>query len=211
MLPPRGRVWFLREVTVKVSLARKSHLRVFSMYQIPWETEHCCWVQPWHCSMSLSVPSAAKWGWYPGFLSSVLPSPLPGLRWKGNPQGFSLARRSNQSILKEINPEYLLEGLMLKLKLQYFGYLMPRASSLEKTLMLGNIEGKRRRGDKGWDSWMVSLTQWTWVWASCRRWWRTGKPAVLQSMGLQRVRHNFVLNNKEVVMKTTWAEHGGKR
>ena len=57
-----------------------------------------------------------------------------------------IARRSNQSILKEINPEYLLEGLMLKLKLQYFGYLMQRADSLEKTLMLGKIEGKRRRG-----------------------------------------------------------------
>ena len=56
------------------------------------------------------------------------------------------ARRSNQSILKEINPEYSLEGLMLKLKLQYFGHLMQRADSLEKTLMLGKIEGKRRRG-----------------------------------------------------------------
>jgi len=56
------------------------------------------------------------------------------------------ARRSNQSILKEINPEYSLEGLMLKLRLQYFGYLMQRADSLEKTLMLGKIEGKRRRG-----------------------------------------------------------------
>ena len=58
----------------------------------------------------------------------------------------STARRSNQSILKEINPEYLLEGLMLKLKLQYFGHLMRRDDSLEKTLMLGNIEGRRRRG-----------------------------------------------------------------
>ena len=56
------------------------------------------------------------------------------------------ARRSNQSILKEINPEYSLEGLMLKLKLQYFGYLMRRANSLEKTLILGKIEGRRRRG-----------------------------------------------------------------
>ena len=58
------------------------------------------------------------------------------------------ARRSNQSILKEINPEYLLEGLMLKLKLQYFGHLMQRAISLEKTLMLKMIEGKRRRGQQ---------------------------------------------------------------
>ena len=56
------------------------------------------------------------------------------------------ARRSNQSILKEINPEYSLEGLMLKLKLQYFGHLMQRADSFEKTLMLGKIEGRRRRG-----------------------------------------------------------------
>ena len=56
------------------------------------------------------------------------------------------ARRSNQSILKEINPEYSMEGLMLKLKLQYFGHLMQRAKSLEKTLMLGKIEGRRRRG-----------------------------------------------------------------
>ena len=56
------------------------------------------------------------------------------------------ARRSNQSILKEISPEYSLEGLMLKLKFQYFGHLMQRADSLEKTLMLGKIEGRRRRG-----------------------------------------------------------------
>ena len=58
------------------------------------------------------------------------------------------AKRSNQSILKEINPEYSLEGLMLKLKLQYFGHLMQRTDSLEKTLMLGKIEGRRRRGQQ---------------------------------------------------------------
>ena len=59
------------------------------------------------------------------------------------------ARGSNQSILKEINPEYSLEGLMLKLKLQYFGHLMQRTDSLERTLMLGKIEDRRRRGDRG--------------------------------------------------------------
>ena len=58
-------------------------------------------------------------------------------------------RRSNQSILKEISPEYSLEGLMLKLKFQYFGHLIPRANSLEKILMLGKIEGRRRRDDRG--------------------------------------------------------------
>ena len=65
------------------------------------------------------------------------------------------ARRSNQSILKEIGPGSSLEGLMLKLKLQYFGYLMWRADSLEKTLMLGKIEVRRRRGQPGWDGWMA--------------------------------------------------------
>ena len=94
------------------------------------------------------------------------------------------ARRSNQSILKEINPEYSLKGLMLNLKLQYFGYLMRRTDSLEKTMMLGNIEGMRRRGQQRM-RWIASLSQWTWVWASHGSWWWTGNPGVLQSMGLQ--------------------------
>ena len=87
----------------------------------------------------------------------------------------------------EINPEYSLEGLMLKLKVQYFGHLMRRADSWEKTLMLGKIEGRKRRGWTGWYGWMASPRQWTWLWANSRRYWRTGKPGVLQSMGLQRV------------------------
>ena len=69
------------------------------------------------------------------------------------------AGRSNQCMLKEISPEYSLEGLMLKLKLQYFGYLMWKTDSLEKTLMLGKIEGGRRKDDRGWDGWMASPTQ----------------------------------------------------
>ena len=68
------------------------------------------------------------------------------------------ARISNQSILKEINPEYSLEGLMLNLKLQYFGHLMQRAYSLEKTLMLGKIEGKRRRGGERM-RWLDGITE----------------------------------------------------
>ena len=67
------------------------------------------------------------------------------------------ARRSNKSILKEINPEYSLEGLMLKLKLQYFGHLMQRTASLEKTLMLGKIEGRRRRGQQRM-RWLDAIT-----------------------------------------------------
>ena len=99
------------------------------------------------------------------------------------------ARRSNHSILKEISPGISLERLMLKLKLQYFGHLMQRVDSLEKTLMLGGIRGRRRRGrhNRGWDGWMASLTRRTWVWVSSRRWWWTGRPGVLWFMGSQRV------------------------
>ena len=79
------------------------------------------------------------------------------------------AQTSNESILKQINPEYSLKELMLKLKLQYFGHLMQRTDSLEKTLMLGNIEVRRRRDDRGWNGWMTSPTQWTWIWANSRR------------------------------------------
>ena len=102
------------------------------------------------------------------------------------------ARRSNQSILKEISPEYSLEGLMLKLQLQYFGHLMRRANSLEKTLMLGRLKAGGKKDNRGWDGWMASLTQWRWVWASSRRWWRTGHPGMLQSLGSQRVGHDWV-------------------
>ena len=101
------------------------------------------------------------------------------------------ARRSNQSILKEINAEYPLEGLMLKLKLQYFGHMMWRTDSLEKTLMPGKIEGRSRGEDRGWDGWMVSPIQWTWVWVNSRSWWWTGRPGMLKSMGLQRIGHDW--------------------
>ena len=115
------------------------------------------------------------------------------------------ARRSNQSILKELSPKYSLEELMLKLKLQYFGHLMWRTDSLEKTLMLGKIEGRRRGDNNGWDGWMTSPTQQTWVWASSGRWWRTGKPGVLQSMGSQRVRHNWAAElNFSIILKKEW-------
>ena len=99
-------------------------------------------------------------------------------------------RRSNQSILKEISPEYSLEGLMLRPKLQYSGHLMWRTDSLGKTLMLGKIDG-REGDDKGWNGWMASPTQWTWVWVCSRSWWWTGKPGGLQSMGSPRVRYDW--------------------
>ena len=85
------------------------------------------------------------------------------------------ARRSKQSILKEISPEYSLERLMLKLKLQYLCHLMRRADSLEKTLMLGKIEGSRKVDDRGWDGWMALPIQWAWVWVNSGSWWWTGR------------------------------------
>ena len=99
------------------------------------------------------------------------------------------ARSSNQSILMEISPECSLEGLMLKLKLHYSGHLMWRTDSLEKTLMLGKIEGGRKMG---WQSmrWLAaSPTQWTWVWVNSGSLWWTGRPGMLWFMGSQRVRH----------------------
>ena len=101
------------------------------------------------------------------------------------------ARRSNQSILKDINSECSLEGLMLKLKIQYFGHLMWRVNSLEKTLILGRLKAGGEGDNRGWDGWMASPTRWTWVWASSRIWWRTGKPGVMQATGSQRVRHKW--------------------
>ena len=69
---------------------------------------------------------------------------------------------------------------------------MWRTDSLEKTLLLGKIEGRRREDDRGWDGWMESPTRWTWVCSSSRSWWRTASPGMLQSMGLQRVGHDWV-------------------
>ena len=120
------------------------------------------------------------------------------------------ARRSNKSILKEISPGCSLEGLMLKLKLQYFGHLMWRVDSLEKTLMLGRIGGRRRGG---WQRmrWLDGITNWwIWVWVDSGCWWWTGRPDMLRFMGSQRVRYDWAteLNwTKEGESQGMWLAH----
>ena len=99
------------------------------------------------------------------------------------------------------NQSWILEGLMLKLKLQYLGHLMWRTDSFEETLMLGKIEIERRRGWRGWDGWMVSPIRWARVWIGYRSWWWTGKPVMLRSWGLKEV---------DISKQLNWTENGIK-
>jgi len=119
------------------------------------------------------------------------------------------ARWSNQSILKEISPGISLEGMMLKLKLQYFGHLMRRVDSLENTLCWEGLGAGAEGDDRGWDGWMASLTQWTWVWMNSGSWWWTGRPGVLRFMGLQGVGHDWVteLNWTDLRMRHQESSH----
>ena len=152
-----------------------------------------------HTSQSYGFSSSHVWmweldhkeGWPPKswcfwtvVLEKTLESPLDG-------------KETKQSILKEINAEYSLEGLILNLKLQYFGHLMQKANSLSWCWEgLGAEEADYR----GWDGWMASLTWWTWIWVNSGRWWWKGRPGVLWFIGLQRVGHNWAI-------ELNWTEH----
>ena len=117
--------------------------------------------------------------------------------WRRRLKAPWTTRRSNQSILKEISPEYSLEGLILKLKLQYFGHLMRRSNSLEKTLMLRKIEGGRR-GRRERMKWLHGITD-----STDMSWWWWGKPAVLQSMVSQRVGQDWATELNWKVIQLT--------
>ena len=111
------------------------------------------------------------------------------------------ARRSNQSILKEISPEYSLEGWMLKLKLPYFGHLIRSANSLEKTLTLGKTEGRRRREQQRM-RWLDGITDSMDMNEQTLE--RTEEPGGLQSTGSQRVRHDWVTEHQEIYILLTY-------
>ena len=102
------------------------------------------------------------------------------------------ARRSNQSILKEISPGCSLEGLMLKLKLQYFGTWCEKLTHLKRPWCWERLRAGGEWDNRGGDGWLASPTQWTWVWVDSGSWWWTGRPGVLRFMGSQRVRHDWV-------------------
>ena len=112
------------------------------------------------------------------------------------------ARRSNQSISREINPEYSLEGLMLKLKLQHFVNLMQIADSLKSLWCWERLRAEGEEGVRRWDGWMALPLKWTWTWANFGRWWGTGRPGVLQSMGSQRVRHDWATEQQQLTVDT---------
>ena len=103
------------------------------------------------------------------------------------------ARRPNQSILKEINPEYSSEGLMLKLKLQYLATWWEDLTYWKRSWCWGRLKAGGEGDGRGWDGWMASPTWWTWVWADSGREWRRGEPGVLPSMESQRVGHELAM------------------
>ena len=122
------------------------------------------------------------------------------------------ARRSNQSILEEISHECSLQELMLKLKLLTLATWCEELSQLKRPWCWERLKAGGEGGDRGWYGWMASPTGWTWVWASSRSWWCTGKPGMLQSMGLQRVGHDraelkcssFKENSRTLKNKKKW-------
>ena len=122
-------------------------------------------------------------------LEKTLENPLESLG-----QQAWTARRSNESILKKINPEYSLEGLMLKLKLNTLATWCKQLTHWRRSYCWERLKAKGEVGSRGWDGWMASLIQWTWTWANCRRRWGTGRPGMLQYMGREELDRTWWLN-----------------
>ena len=135
--------------------------------------------------------SSALENWW--FWTVVLEKTLERVPWT--------ARRSNQSILKEISPGCSMEGLILKLKLQYFGTWCKELTHWKRPWCWERLKAGGEGDNRRWDGSMSSSTQRRWVWVNSGSWWWTGRPAVLQSMGSQRVRHNWVTELTELFFK----------
>ena len=122
------------------------------------------------------------------------------------------AGRSNQVVLKEINPEYSLEGLMVKLKSNTLATWCEELTYWKRPWCWGRLRVRGEGGNRGWDGWMASSTQWTWIWANSGRQWRTGKPGGLQPMGLRTQLSDWTTDlltqkslEKTMIWKTPWS------
>ena len=158
----------LRSAPIYHSRLTPSHPGNVELLPFPKHAESWAYKESW-------VPKS--WCFWTVVLKKILESPLD-------------CKDIQSVILKEISPEYSLEGLMLKLKLQYFSHLMGRTDSFEMTLMLERLKAGEWDG-RGWDGWMTSPIWWTWVWISSGSWWWAGKLGALQSMGPQRIGHDW--------------------
>ena len=114
------------------------------------------------------------------------------------------ARRSHQSILKRISPGCSLEGLMLKLKLQYSATWYEELTHLKTPWCWEGLKARGKGDNRGWDGWVASPTQWIWVWVNSGSWWWTRRPGMLQSTGSQRVGHNWATEQQAGLMRSLW-------
>ena len=136
-----------------------------------------------------------NWCFWTVVLNKTLESPLDS------------SRRFNQSILKEISPEYSLGGLMLKLKLQNtLATWCEELTHWKRPWCWKRLKAEGEGDNREWDCWMASPTQWTWVWIGSRSWWWTGKPSMLQSVGLQRVGHHWATELNWTIWYRTFYE-----
>ena len=163
-------------------------------------------VFPTFFNLSLTLAIRSSWSVYQGYIFPVVMygceiwtikktehqriDPFKLWCWRRLLRVPWTARSSNLSTLKKICPEYSLEGLMLKLKLHTLATWYEELTHWNRPWCWERLKAGGDGDDRGCDVWMALLTQWTWVWASSRRWWRTGKPGMLQFMGLQRFRHD---------------------
>ena len=177
---------------------------------------HCGWLQPWNyktlapwkgsfdkarrcmkkqrphfadkvsCSQSCGFSSSLVQMWELDHEEDWVPR-LLRVPW--------IAQWWNQSILKEISPEYSLEGMMLKL--QFFAPWCKELTHWKRPQCWERSRAGGEGDNRGWDGWMASPTQWTWVWASSRSWWWTWRPGTVQSMGLQKVGHNLATEQQQ--------------